>query len=187
MNQKNISDQQLIAELIAGNNTYFGIFSERYRGFILTKCHQFVKSEDEAEDLCQEVMIKVFLQIRTFRQEARFNTWLYTVIYNTCVDHLRKSKQNVNKILSANLHQHMEEIVDFDEKPTKEVSMEMLEELLNQMTPEGRLILLLKYKENRSLKEIMSTLGISESAAKMRLLRAKTILSHLLDHYDHPS
>ena len=139
-----------------------------------------MKSDDEAEDLSQEVFIKVFMQLKSFRSEAKFKTWLYTIIYHTCVDYLRKKKKNMHQVISDKLSTELEDVIEAEEVD-KESLHNALELLLEQITPEEKLLLLLKYKEKQPLQTIITTLNISESAAKMRLLRAKEKINKLYE------
>lgn len=74
-----------------------------------------------------------------------------------------------------------DEIAESDELISQEVSLQVLDDLLKEMTPEERLILILKYKEKQTIRDIHSSLGISGSAVKMRLKRARIKITSLLD------
>ena len=174
-----LSDEELILLLKEGSSRYFSLFTNRYEKYILSRCKSYVKDMDTAEDLCQEVLIKVFLQIQSFREEAKLTTWLFSITHNICIDYLRKNKKNVHSVLSEKLADKVIDIVDFEEELPEEKTIEILESLLEELTPEGKLILLLKYKEKQHIKDIQTTLGLSESAVKMRLKRAKEILNRL--------
>uniref|UniRef100_UPI004056847F RNA polymerase sigma factor n=1 Tax=Roseivirga sp. TaxID=1964215 RepID=UPI004056847F len=101
-----------------------------------------------------------------------------TVIHNTCVDYLRKEKNKSHKVISEKLQEEMADLVDEDVVNFESLEMALIQ-LLEEITPEEKLILLLKYKEKHSIKEIETTLGISESAVKMRLSRAKEKINKL--------
>lgn len=179
INNPNLSDEELVAMLNAGaHERYFALITLRYEGYILKKCFSYVKNEDVAEDLCQEILIKVFMQLKNFRREAKFKTWLYAIIHHTCIDYLRREKKKTHKVITEKLQDEMADLVD-----EKHVDMDSLEtaliQLLEEITPEEKLILLLKYKEKHSIKEIELSLGISESAVKMRLSRAKEKINKL--------
>ncbi|MEQ8906072.1 RNA polymerase sigma factor [Ekhidna sp.] len=174
-----LSDEELVLRMKSGDNRYFSVFADRYEKYILTRCKSYVKDADSAEDLSQEVMIKVFLQVANFRKEAKLTTWLFSIIHNTCIDYLRSKKKRTHDVISEKLADEVFEIVDADEELTEEKTVEILETLLDQMTPEGKLILLLKYKEKHSINDIQNSLGLSESAVKMRLKRAKEMLNKL--------
>ncbi|WPP50915.1 RNA polymerase sigma factor [Catalinimonas niigatensis] len=166
-----------------GDQRYFAELMRRHERKILKKCKSYVKQDEASEDLMQEVMIKLFLRIKDFRSEAKFSTWLFTIIHSTCIDYLRKHKKNVHSIITEKLSDEVAEIVDTEEEVTEAMSEKILEELLNHMTPEEKMLLLLKYKEKHQIKDIQLTLNLSESAVKMRLKRAKEKINKL--YYKH--
>lgn len=176
-----LSDEDLIRLLQEGNHRYFSLFTDRYEKYILQKCKGYVKDQDTAEDLCQEVLIKVFLQLPKFRHEAKFSSWLFIIIHNTCIDYLRKNKKNVRVVLTEKLVKEVTQMVDFDEELPEEKTTEILNTLLEELSHEEKLILLLKYKEKHHVKDIQLALGLSESAVKMRLKRAREKLNSLYE------
>lgn len=174
-----MSDEELIQLLQKGNLRYFSALAGRYERNIFNKCISYVRDSEAAADLTQEILIKVYLRLGDFRNQAKFSTWLFTIIHHTCVDHLRRSKKSVHEILSKKLVEEVFEIVDFDQELPEEKTIEVLDELLEQLAPEEKLLLLLKYKEKHHIKDIQLSLGLSESAVKMRLKRAKEKLNKL--------
>jgi RNA polymerase sigma factor (sigma-70 family) len=174
-----LSDEDLIQFIQNGGpERYFSVLADRHQAYVLRKCKGFVKSDDEAEDLSQEVFIKVFMQLKSFRSEAKFKTWLYTIIYHTCLDYLRKRKKSTHDIISEKLAEEIAEVIDTDEVD-QELLLQALEQLLEKITPEEKLLLMLKYKEKQPLQAIVATLKLSESAVKMRLKRAKEKVNKL--------
>ncbi len=179
----NLSDEEVIAFFRAGGHErYFEIITRRYETYIIKKCRSYVKNEDVSEDLCQEILIKVFMQLKNFRSDAKFKTWLYSIIHHTCIDYLRKEKKKTHTVISEKLMDEMIDLVD-DDVLDKDAMETALFKLLEEITPEEKLILLLKYKEKHSIKEIEQTMGISESAVKMRLSRAKEKINKLYSKY----
>jgi len=175
-----MNDEVLALQLReSGDQRYFSVLAKRHEHKILKKCRSYVREEEASEDLTQEVLIKVFLRIKDFRNEARFSTWLFTIIHSTCIDHLRRNKKNVHSVITEKLADELGEMVDGDEEVGEVLSEQILEELLEQITPEEKVILLLKYKEKHTVKDIQRTLNLSESAIKMRLKRAREKVNKL--------
>lgn len=179
-----LSDEGLALKLKeSGEERYFAALARRHEKKILKKCKSYIKQEEASEDLMQEILIKVFLRIKDFRSEAKFSTWLFTIIHSTCIDYLRKHKKNEHSIITEKLCDEVGEIVDTEDEVTEAISGKILDELLNQMTPEEKMLLLLKYKEKHQIKDIQQTLNLSESAVKMRLKRAKEKINKLYNKY----
>lgn len=174
-----LSDEALIKLLQEGNSRYFATLTNRYTPYIQQRCRAYVRDEEQAADLSQEILIKVFLQLPKFRGEAKFSTWLYTIIHHACVDFLRREKHNPHEAITEKLADEIGELLEIDEEPDEEITMEVLEALLEELTPEDKLILLLKYREKHALRDIQATLGLQESAVKMRIKRARERLHKL--------
>lgn len=179
-----LSDENLAIYLKeSGDQRYFAELAKRHEKKILKKCKSYVKQDDASEDLMQEILIKLFLRIKDFRNEAKFSTWLFTIVHSTCIDHLRKNKKNVHSILTEKLNDEIADIIESEDDINAFLTEKVLLELLDQMTPEEKMLLLLKYKEKHPIKDIQQTLNLSESAVKMRLKRAKEKINKLYKHY----
>jgi len=102
-------------------------------------------------------------------------------VRNRCINHKKKNNKHFHQEISRSLIEKFEDKIDTDtlNKPT----IEILEELLEKISGEGKLILLLKYKEGWSIETIQKSLNLSESAVKMRLSRIKGKLNVLLEKY----
>ncbi|QSE97868.1 RNA polymerase sigma factor [Fulvivirga lutea] len=180
MIDKNLSDEEIISVLQKeGNNRYFTLLSERYEASIIKKCKSYVKDEDTAEDLCQEILLKVFLKLKGFHGNAKFSTWLFSIIHNTCIDYLRKDKKNVSKVITDKMVDELADLIEGVDEVPEELSEQILTELMEHISAEDKLLLLLKYKEKHSIKDIQLSLQLSESAIKMRLKRAKDKINNL--------
>jgi RNA polymerase sigma-70 factor (ECF subfamily) len=138
-----------------------------------------VKDNEQAADLTQEILIKIFMQMYGFRNNAKFSTWVHAITYNTCIDFLRKNKLKLKVALTENLSDGIAEMIDGEKSIPEDVTLEILEVLLDQLSADEKLIMVLKYKEKHSIKDIMGTLGLSESAVKMRLKRARQRVNDL--------
>jgi RNA polymerase sigma-70 factor (ECF subfamily) len=179
-----LTDEELVQRSQLGEQSAFSEIALRYEPYILANCRSFVKNQEVAKDLTQEILIKLFLELPKFRLEAKLKTWVYAITYHTCVDYLRKNKKRIYETVSQQLSDSLPELLDEElEDLDTDKSLSLLEELLKQMTSEGRLILLMKYVEKQKIKDIQLALGVSESAIKMRLKRARSVLNELYLQY----
>lgn len=174
-NYEQLSDEDL-ALIIAESKSseYFEILYNRYEKIIYHKCHSFSNSVDEAKDLTQDVFLMLFIKIHTFNRKSKFSSWLYSFTYNFCVNYVNRN--NAKKI--SNLSDSFKE--DYVGLPTEasdssflEVKIEKLQKALNIISPKDKSILLLKYQDYASIKELQELLEIKESSVKMRLKRAR--------------
>jgi len=178
----NLTDEDIIIRLNTGfDPKLFADLIERHRSTIKNKCLGYVKDKDTAEDLCQDVLIKLYLKMNTFKSGSKFTTWLYSIIHNHCMDFLKRNRKEMHEEITSELSDEVSDLLENSGEISVELSEELLNSLLDQITPEGKLILLLKYKERKSIKEIQTALDISESTVKMRLKRAKDKINRLYD------
>jgi len=170
MNLKKLSDERLVSLFIESqNNSYFEQLYDRYADKIYRKCLSFVKDEAKAEDFTHDIFMKLVLNIGCYKETAKFSTWLYSITYNYCIDQLRISKRYNEHLIDENF-----DLIDDDEDAElAEMEDHRLRKALQQIVAEDKSILMMKYQDEMSIKDISNTLDISESAVKMRLLRAK--------------
>ncbi|WP_303317995.1 RNA polymerase sigma factor [Flavivirga abyssicola] len=173
-NINNLSDEDLVKAIVKDNNTLlFEILYDRYARLVYNKCFGFAKDEDEAQDLTQDIFLKLFVKLGSFKEKSKFSTWLYAFTYNHCVNYVTRNtakkleKQSVDYKDIENLSEEEDDYSFLDMKVDK------LKEALELISPNEKMILLLKYQDFLSIKEIESVLEIGESAVKMRIKRAK--------------
>lgn len=171
-----ISDEELVKAIVKTNDTVlFEVLYDRYSKIVYNKCYGFAKDEDEAKDLTQDVFLKLFVKLITYKGTSKFSTWLYAFTYNHCVNYVTRNTQK--KIEKQSIESSgIENVSDDNEESDYSIhsmKVEYLKEALDQISPDEKMILLLKYQDLLSVKELETVLGIGESAVKMRLKRAK--------------
>lgn len=169
-----LSDEDLVQAITKTNDTLlFEILYDRYSTLVYNKCLSFSKDEDEAKDLTQDVFLKLFVKLSSFKGTAKFSTWLYAFTYNHCVNYV--TRNTAKKIEKQSVeHYDIENISDEpNDEDFSQMKVDKLKDALNLISPDEKMILLLKYQDFLTIKEIESVLGIGESAVKMRIKRAK--------------
>ena len=175
---ENLSDEELVTKIVARNDTLmFGVLYDRYVKMVYNKCYGFARSQDEAEDLTQDVFLMLFVKLASFKGRSKFSTWLYSFTYNFCVNYVNRNKQR-------KLSDNSVPMDDVDYKITEEVPDSSIYEMkakkldlaLKKISAEDKSILLLKYQDGASIKELAELMELGESAIKMRLKRAKAKL-----------
>jgi RNA polymerase sigma factor (sigma-70 family) len=151
----------------------FSLLYDRYAPKIYGKCLSLLKDESLAQDATQEIFAKVFLNLSRFGEKSQFSTWVYSITYNYCIDYLRRKKKQKD-IFSD----EMEKAADVaeEEVPDKvllEIEFHQLKVVLDNIPEGDQAVLLMKYQDNMSIKDIADTLDKTESAIKMKLKRAK--------------
>jgi len=167
---KNTPDDELVRLYVeTQRNLYFEELYDRYVDKVYRKCLSFVKNEAQAEDFTHDIFLRLVLKIGTFKEHAKFSTWLYSITYNYCMDQIKIIKKQAETTLEENFDLEQE----YDNAELVEIQAQDLKKALQKIDPNERAMLLMKYQDDFSIKEIADTLNITESAVKMRLMRTK--------------
>ncbi len=174
MNLQQLSDKELILNYLDGNEKAFEILLNRHRNKIYTSIYLFVKDSDLAEDIFQDVFIKIIDTLRKgkYNHEGKFLQWAMRISYNMCVDHFRRSKRRTK--VSAT-----ETFDIFDVLETKEDNMETtiiksqlhtrVRALVDQLPAEQREVVILRHYADMSFKEISQLTRVSINTALGRM------------------
>jgi RNA polymerase sigma-70 factor (ECF subfamily) len=176
----NISDdEKIVTAVLEGNRNAFGIFVRKYQKQVYTLMHRFTNSPSEAADLTQEAFLRAYNRLETFQPGKNFFVWLYTLSLNLARDFARK-----NKKYSDNLTENMDDAQR--ETPNQERCLIQkgeaiaLLKALYRIPEDFREALLLRYREDLSMRDIARILNLSVSGAKMRIHRGLIKLRELV-------
>jgi RNA polymerase sigma-70 factor, ECF subfamily len=153
-----------------GDVAAFEELVERTQRQVYTLAYRLVGDRHEAEDVAQEAYLRVFRSLRGFRQEARFETWLYRIVTNAAFSYLRR-KGRFGTVLAEGQELTVEE----PEVRPMEAALERdeVKQALQELTPGARVVVVLKDVYGLSCQEIADEMGLSEAAVKVRLHRAR--------------
>ena len=169
---KNLDDKEIIDRIVhKGEGALFGELIRRYRPKVIDKSYSLLKDKVLANNFSNDIMSKAYEKLPEFKGASSFSTWLYSITYNYCIDYLRGKKKL--HYPSWNSEHDIPEIVDMEEEDLTDLNYTRLMSIINAIHPEEKALLLMKYQDDMSLKQIAGALRISESALKMRLQRAK--------------
>ncbi len=171
----NLSDEELVQKIVQNNDTLlFGILYDRYAKLVYNKCYGFSKSSDEAEDLTQDVFLLLFVKLASFKGKSKFSSWLYSFTYNFCVNYVNRNKERKMSDKARPIEDKENTIiVEVEDGELFQMRTTKLKKALSLIPPEDKSILLLKYQDDVSIKELETILDVGTSAVKMRLKRAK--------------
>ena len=135
---------------------------------------RYVATQQDREDLFQEVFLKIYKALPRFRGEAKLDTWIYRITVNTSLNYLKKRKRDagLKELLSR---------FRFVEGKEEEKEEEALSQPLQKLNPLQRIILILAEVEERKLEEIARTLNIPLGTVKSNLFRAREIIKKELN------
>lgn len=171
---KELSDTEIIREYLkTQNSSYFSMLYRKYAGKVYGKCLSILKNDDEARDAVQDIFVKIMLNLSNFGEKSQFSTWVYSITYNFCIDAIRKKKKE-KTLFSEDIERAPD--VPEEEVPDEyllEMDIKYLKKVLEELPTGDRMIILMKYQDDMSIKEIAETINKTESAVKMKIKRAK--------------
>jgi RNA polymerase sigma-70 factor (ECF subfamily) len=173
------SDEDIVAEiLLHDKHDMFALLYKRYEHKVNDKCYSLLKDHQLAKEFTADILTRTYERLGSFKKSATFSSWLYSITYNYCIDYLRAKK----KLHYPNWNDSNEipEIIDEHDDETAQITLEELNIALEKIHPEEKSLILMKYQDNIQIKDIAKALRVSESAAKMRLKRAKARVLYII-------
>jgi RNA polymerase sigma factor (sigma-70 family) len=168
------SDSEVIREYLRTQNaSLFSILYRRYAQKVFGKCYSILRNEEEARDAMQDIFVKIMQNLANFGEKSQFSTWVYSITYNFCIDIVRKRKKE--KTMFTDDIERAPDVAEDDVKDEFLMEMEVkhLKIVLERLPTGDRAIILMKYQDDMSIKEIADILDKTESAVKMKIKRAK--------------
>ena len=183
MMQSKLSDIELIKLSLTGNQSAYADLVKRHQRFVFTLAMRFTKSREDAEEVAQDCFVKAFRSLESFKQESKFSTWLYSIVYTTAMTSLRKKRVDTSSIDDEDTYIQIENVSsDYDTDNVENKSRSFyLNQAIEQLTPDDATIITLFYKGEQSLEEIAQTLGIEANSVKVKLFRARQRLKEKLE------
>ncbi|KAA0696776.1 RNA polymerase sigma factor SigX [Halopseudomonas laoshanensis] len=183
-NPTELTDEELVAranrELLHTTVAYEELM-RRYQRTLFNVCARYLGNDRDADDVCQEVMLKVLHGLRQFEGKAKFKTWLYSITYNECITQYRKEKRKRRLMDALSLDQdESEEVVESSINiVTDRASLDRWLVHVNQVDRE---ILVLRFVAELEFQEIADIMHMGLSATKMRYKRALEKLRKSIDN-----
>ncbi|HMP98795.1 MAG TPA: sigma-70 family RNA polymerase sigma factor [Cyclobacteriaceae bacterium] len=170
-------DRTLVSRILGGDMQAFRLLIQQNERLVLHMISKLVDAAEEREEICQDVFLKVYEKLGDFAFQSRLSTWIATIAYRHAVNHLRKRHIRFSEIPdervfinSAVEHDNPESILE-----EKDIENYILN-LVQQLPPQYKTILLLYHVEHKSYQEIESITGMPEGTVKNYLFRARKLL-----------
>lgn len=169
-----ITDEQAVSDYLTSQSDFhFDIIYRRFADKVYRKCFLMLRNEALATDATQDIFIKIFNNLNSFTSQARLSTWIYTITYNHCIDYIRVHKKRHTSDIDESFDLSDEEDDARVDKEIMEMELDKIEQIFEHVQPDEKAILLMKYIDGMSIKEIALAYNKNESAIKMKIMRAK--------------
>ncbi len=167
-------EAEIIGRAATGDTHAFRLLVEEYQGYALRLAMRFVGNRFDAEDIVQEVFIRIWKNLWQYRKEVKFTTWLYTIVTNRCLDFL-KSRKRRREHLTEKVGDHLQ-IVDPDTVVKVQEDKEMIALIIrmtNRLTVKQKAVFILRDLEGLSVREVCEILSMSAGNVKGNLYHAR--------------
>ncbi|NLI60518.1 MAG: sigma-70 family RNA polymerase sigma factor [Clostridiales bacterium] len=177
-------ESQLIDKFMDGDLAAFEELVLLFDKKIYNYCLRMTNNPSDAEDLAQEVFIKVYRNLKSFRKDSKFSTWIYRIAHNTCVDNYRRKRF---KLISLNKEEDQQEEMDIpspnplpEEQLVSQEQYKLIKECIAELKPKYKSVIILRDIQSYSYKEIADILDIPIGTVKSNISRARALLREAL-------
>lgn len=174
-------DQFYIDKVLGGDAEAFGFLVDAYKNMAFTLALKLVKNREDAEELSQDSFIKAYQKLNTFKGDAKFSTWLYSIVYRNSISFLRKKKIDYTDLNSVSFK------IAEDSQVSDPINMLKFEEqkkyvqkAIDRLPEIDAFLVTLFYLNESSVEEIEEITGLSNSNVKTKLFRARKKLQESL-------
>lgn len=175
------NDQYIINQVIEGDTKAFSILVDRYKDLVFTLAIRMLKQREEAEEVSQDVFVKVFKSLHKFKGDSKLSTWIYKVTYNTCLDAIKKHKRKHIEVKIDKYDAYDIEVIDDAfEKLADDDRQKAVKSCVEALASEDSFILTLYYFEELSLDEIAKITALKANNVKVKLHRARKRLAVIM-------
>ena len=173
-------EAHIIKEILNGKTEQYEYFLDRYGQQVFVLVDRIVSCQEDAEELTQDVFLKAFQQLSSFKAESSFSTWIYRIATNLAISAVRKKRNDVLRLDDSVFANLSDTQVDEALEDESEEQVERLQQAMNQLEADERALITLYYLEEKPLVEVAFILGLTEGNAKVKLHRIRKKLYVLI-------
>jgi RNA polymerase sigma-70 factor, ECF subfamily len=167
------ADSDLISRAAGGDPSAFQALVERHRSMVYRVAYQFAGNHHDAEDIAQEVFIKVYRSLDRFRQDSQLSSWMYRIVMNACIDHRRRQGPAGAAPFGEEVEQKMLNTPEARPGPEDRAYAgelgQVLESEIGRLPKGQRIVFVMRHHQGMKLCEIAVALGLAEGTVKRQL------------------
>lgn len=162
-----------IERIKQGDHEAFSWIVDKYKDLVYTLCIKMLSSEEDAEEAAQDVFVKVYKSINSFRGNSKFSTWIYRITYNQCISYIRKKVKLIDLVDELPESEIDEHSIDALDALKEEERTFFIKQAMEALPETDAFVLTLFYYEELSLEEICEVTGQTNNNIRIRLHRAR--------------
>ena len=175
------NEKELIKKALSESPEFFGDLILKHQKFVFNVVKKWVKAEEEAEDITQDIFIKAYKTLSSFRGDSKFSSWLYRIAYTTSINWIQRKKGKEIPMEEEKLEFLGQKEDPIDLVIEREMILAEIKEVIKALPIKYKIIMQLYYFEEKSYMEIADILKIPINTVKIQLLRAKALLKKNFD------
>jgi len=167
-------DSTLIENTLKGDIKSFEAIVERYHQMVYTLAFRILKNHQEAEELAQDVFLKIYSSLSSFNRKSKLSTWVYKITFNTSINKLNSQKRIIETThINGFTEQKYNNTADASQKMENEERQETIKTALSRLSETDSTIVSLYYYEEMNVEEIAEIVGLSQQNVKIKLHRSR--------------
>jgi RNA polymerase sigma factor (sigma-70 family) len=177
-------DKQYIGRVLKGEANAYAFLVNKYKSMAFSLALKLVKNREDAEEIAQDSFIKAYQSLGQFRGNAKFSTWLYRIVYNSSISHMRKSSVELISIEDSGfVEKEYSEVTDAYYRLKELERKKFLHLALEKLDPDENFLVTLYYYDEKDLDEIARITGLTKNNTKVKIFRARQKMMVMLKQY----
>lgn len=165
-------EDKLVEDVLQGEHSSFELLLQPYRQGYLNMAYRITGDREDAREVCQDALLKIFKYLKSYKRGRSFKTWSYKVLMNTSYDFLRE-KRKLKRAIDSQKTVSVYEIPQIEQRVWKTQMREKIQSILDILSPREKAVFLLRDSEGLSVKEASLVLGCSQISIRTHLSRAR--------------
>jgi len=179
-----------LQQIISGNARAYAFLVEKHKDMVFSIALKILHNREDAEEVAQDSFVKAYQSLSGFKNEAKFSTWLYRIVYNSAISKVRKKKLELSPLDDSTINNYSEDSVDSNfflvDEPDQ---FELLRKALQRLPEDENVIVSLFYQNDNSIEDISAITGLTVANVKVKLHRIRkklyTEMQKMMTSLDH--